>query len=153
MRLVLILGLIITLSSCNLNPNKVNIELNQKPKIENLKISNNSIRGNLNIDLTSTHKLKISDININISDQNQNLIGILKVDEQICIKHGNNSQLIPFRLYISGGVLRLMPMGLNREKLQNFHLRGSFIVKSGILKKCIKVENISVGDFIQQYLN
>ena len=79
MKKLFLIFAIAIVSSCGFNAGQ--IILPENPQISNIKISTNSIGADFQIDIMSKRKIKISEIDLNIIDQNDKKIGILRVED------------------------------------------------------------------------
>jgi hypothetical protein len=147
-KLILIFTLAL-LSSCNFYSK--DILAPENPKINNIQIATNSVSADLQVDILSKRKIKISEIDLNIIDQNDKKIGILRV-EDIKINRGTNRLLIPLKLYISSSPIKIISI-LNDEDIENLRINGSAKVKSGLISKRVKFDNITIEEFVENYLS
>ena len=122
----------------------------EKPQIHNIQISTNSIGADFQIDIISKRKTKISEIDLNIIDQNDKKIGILRV-EDIKINRGPNRLLIPLKLYISSSPIKIISI-LNDGDIENLRINGSAKVKSGLISKRVKFDNITIEEFVEEFV-
>ena len=122
----------------------------ENPKISNIQIAINSVSADLQVDILSKRKIKISEIDLNIIDQNDKKIGILRV-EDIKINRGTNRLLIPLKLYISSSPIKIISI-LNDEDIENLRINGSAKVKSGLISKHVKFDNITIEEFVEEFV-
>ncbi len=146
-KLILIFTLAL-LSSCNFYSK--DILAPENPKISNIQIATNSVSADLQVDILSKRNIRLSATDLNICDQNGRKIGILRISD-IKIKRGTNRLLIPLKLYISSSPIKIISI-LNDGGIENLRINGSIKVKSGLLGKRLRFENITIEDFLDGYL-
>jgi hypothetical protein len=146
-KLILIFTLAL-LSSCNFYSK--DILAPENPKISNVQIATNSVSADLQVDILSKRNIRLSATDLNICDQNGRKIGILRISD-IKINRGTNRLLIPLKLYISSSPIKIISI-LNDGGIENLRINGSAKVKSGLLGKRLRFENITIEDFLDGYL-
>lgn len=146
-KLILIFTLAL-LSSCNFYSK--DILAPENPKISNIQIAINSVSADFQIYILSRRKIKISEIDLNIIDQNDKKIGILRV-ENIKINRRTNRLLIPLKLYISSSPIKIISI-LNDGYIENLRINGSAKVKSGLISKRVKFDNITIEEFVEEFV-
>ena len=148
MKKLFLIFAIAIMSSCGFNARQ--IILPENPQISNVQIATNSISADFQIDILSRRKIKISEIDLNIIDQNDKKIGILRV-EDIKINRGPNRLLIPLKLYISSSPIKIISI-LNDGDIENLRINGSAKVKSGLISKRVKFDNITIEEFVEEFV-
>lgn len=148
MKKIFLIFAIAIVSSCGFNAEQ--IMLSENLQTSNIQISTNSIGADFQVDIISKRKTKISEIDLNIIDQNDKKIGILRV-EDIKIYRGPNRLLIPLKLYISSSPIKIISI-LNDGGIENLRINGSAKVKSGLISKRVKFNNITIEEFVGNYL-
>ena len=148
MKKLFLIFAIAIMSSCGFNARQ--IILPENPQISNVQIATNSISADFQIDILSRRKIKISEIDLNIIDQNDKKIGILRV-EDIKINRGTNRLLIPLKLYISSSPIKIISI-LNDGDIENLRINGSAKVKSGLISKRVKFDNITIEEFVEEFV-
>ena len=146
-KLILIFTLAL-LSSCNFYSK--DILAPENPKISNVQIATNSVSADLQVDILSKRNIRLSATDLNICDQNGRKIGILRISD-IKINRGTNRLLIPLKLYISSSPIKIISI-LNDEDIENLRINGSAKVKSGLISKRVKFNNITIEEFVGNYL-
>ena len=148
MKKLLLVFLVALFGSCNFSGREIITA--EKPQIDNIQIATNSVSADLQIDIQSKRNIRLSATDLNISDQNGRKIGILRISD-IKINRGTNKLMIPLKLYISTSPMRIISL-LNGGDLKKLRVNGTIKVKSGLLGKRLRFENISVEDFLDGYL-
>ena len=148
MKKLFLIFAIAIMSSCGFNARQ--IILPENPQISNVQIATNSISADFQIDILSRRKIKISEIDLNIIDQNDKKIGILRV-ENIKINRRTNRLLIPLKLYISSSPIKIISI-LNDGDIENLRINGSAKVKSGLISKRVKFDNITIEEFVEEFV-
>ena len=148
MKKLFLIFAIAIMSSCGFNGRQ--IILPENPQISNVQIATNSISADFQIDILSRRKIKISEIDLNIIDQNDKKIGILRV-ENIKINRRTNRLLIPLKLYISSSPIKIISI-LSDGDIENLRINGSAKVKSGLISKRVKFDNITIEEFVEEFV-
>ena len=148
MKKLFLIFAIAIMSSCGFNARQ--IILPENPQISNVQIATNSISADFQIDILSRRKIKISEIDLNIIDQNDKKIGILRV-ENIKINRRTNRLLIPLKLYISSSPIKIISI-LSDGDIENLRINGSAKVKSGLISKRVKFDNITIEEFVEEFV-
>ena len=146
-KLILIFTLAL-LSSCNFYSK--DILAPENPKISNVQIATNSVSADLQVDTLSKRNIRLSATDLNICDQKKKKIGILRISD-IKINRGTNRLLIPLKLYISSSPIKIISI-LNDGDIENLRINGSAKVKSGLISKRVKFDNITIEEFVEEFV-